>query len=198
MSYISTANNLYANKPRALMPETDQPFKTKFQSDEELKNLYVNNYTAVEHFVLQNSGSVEDAKDIYQEAFLAVWRNLQLNKFAPQFDGALGAYLIQIARNKWIDHLRSSRYKKTLPLPENQESLMTIEETNDTTIDKIKNIKEQFRQLGEQCKDLLERFYYEKQPLKEIAAALNWTEATAKNNKYRCMERLRALIKNQH
>jgi DNA-directed RNA polymerase specialized sigma24 family protein len=30
--------------------------------------------------------------------------------------------------------------------------------------------------------------------LKEIAKDMGWTEATAKNNKYRCMEKLRSMI----
>ena len=167
----------------------------KSNNERALKDLYVANYKKVERFVKDNSGSEEDARDIYQEAFIAMWRNIQLNKFNPVTENSIEAYLFQIAKYKWLDHLRSSAVKKTTTLSDHYENMMTFEELNDNDVQLLTVIKEKFKQLGSSCRDLLTRFYYRKQSLKKIAAALDWTEATAKNNKYRCMERLRALIK---
>lgn len=159
-----------------------------------LRQLYTAIYPKVEKYILQNSGSTEQAKDIYQEAFIALWRNVQLDKFTPTGDGAINAYLFQIAKNKWLDHLRSATINKTVSLKENHHEVMTFEEYNDKDTERINSIKENFKQLGDNCKELLTRFYYKKQSLKEIADVLEWTEATAKNNKYRCMERLRNMM----
>jgi RNA polymerase sigma factor (sigma-70 family) len=159
-----------------------------------MQQFYVDNYAPVQLFVLQNNGTTDDAKDIYQEAYLSMWRNIQLDKFHPEHEGALEAYLFRIARNKWLDQLRTLRNKNNSSLEPEHEKLMTFEEIDDDTESRIKMLKAGFRQLGENCRKLLKRFYYKKEPLKLIAEDNNWTEATAKNNKYRCMEKLRNII----
>ena len=59
----------------------------------------------------------------------------------------------------------------------------------------INTVKNHFDNLGENCKEVLSRFYYNKQSLKIIGQQFDWTEATARNNKYRCLQRLRELLK---
>ncbi|HTN46829.1 MAG TPA: sigma-70 family RNA polymerase sigma factor [Flavipsychrobacter sp.] len=166
----------------------------KANNEKVLQQLYTANYGNVERYVLQNSGSVDEAKDIFQEAFIAAWRNIQLDKFVPAGENSLNGYLFQIAKHKWMDHLRSTTVKKTTTLDENLDDAMTFEEVSDNDVQRIKSIREQFKNLGDNCRELLVRFYYKKQALKDIATALKWTEATAKNNKYRCMEKLRTLV----
>lgn len=160
-----------------------------------MQQFYVYNFGRVKQFVLQNNGNTDDAKDIYQEAYLAVWRNIKMDKFDPKHNGALEAYLFQIARHKWLDHLRSLRYKNTASWKPEHEVLTNFEEIDDKTVERIRSMKACFRQLGENCRRLLTRFYYDKESMKDIAEDMGWTEATAKNNKYRCMERLREMMK---
>lgn len=160
-----------------------------------LKELYVANYHRVENYIIKNSGSIEHAKDIYQEAFIAMWRNVQLDQFMPANAGSLNNYLFTIAKNKWLDYLRTQKIKKNVKLDDGYEELMTIEETDDITIKRLARVKEKFKALGDNCRNLLKRFYYGRESLKSIAAVFNWTEATAKNNKYRCIEKLRSLLK---
>ncbi|HMR82350.1 MAG TPA: sigma-70 family RNA polymerase sigma factor [Niabella sp.] len=160
-----------------------------------LKELYVANYHRVEDYVIKNSGSTEHAKDIYQEAFTALWRNVQLDKFMPANAGSLNNYLFTIAKNKWLDYLRTVKVKKNIKLDDEYAELMSIEETDDITIKRLTLVKEKFKALGDNCRNLLKRFYYGRESLKSIAAVFNWTEATAKNNKYRCIEKLRSLLK---
>ena len=162
-----------------------------------LKMLYQDNFYKVEKYVLNNNGSVDQAKDIYQEAFIAVWRNIQLDKFIPENENALSGYLYKVAKNKWLDHLRSAHYKKMTAINEN------IAEVADDIIPEkeekyIEDVKKQFKLLGKNCQDVLTRFYYEKESMKEIAEQYQWTEATARNNKYRCLQKLRDLIKNKN
>ena len=84
-----------------------------------LKQLYQDNYRKIEIYILQNSGSMHQAKDTYQEAFLAMYQNIKAGKFTPSNETATQGYLYQIAKNKWRDFLRSSQYKKTAPLLDN-------------------------------------------------------------------------------
>ena len=166
----------------------------KANDEDALKSLYEDNYFKIEMYVLNNNGTSQDAKDIFQEAFIAVWRNIQLDKFYPENEGALQGYIYRIAKNKWLDHLRSAHYKKTIKLKDAENSL-TEDELPDEEVQYISEVKKKFRELGKNCREVLARFYYKKQSMKTIAEEFKWTEATAKNNKYRCLQRLRELLK---
>ena len=53
--------------------------------------------------------------------------------------------------------------------------------------------------LGEPCKSLLEAFYMEKRSMQEIAASFGYTNAeNAKNQKYKCLVRLKKLFFSQY
>jgi DNA-directed RNA polymerase specialized sigma24 family protein len=53
--------------------------------------------------------------------------------------------------------------------------------------------------LGEPCKSLLESFYIEKKSMDEIASLFGYTNAdNAKNQKYKCLMRLKKLFFSQY
>jgi RNA polymerase sigma factor (sigma-70 family) len=167
----------------------------KANDEKVLKHLYKSGYNKVERYVLTNKGSAEQAKDIYQEAFIAVWRNIQLDKFQPQSESALSGYLYQIAKNKWIDYLRSAHHKNMFRSGEVENSFEQADELPEEQLEYINDVKFGFRQLNDNCKEVLTRFYYRNESMKTISEAMDWTEATARNNKYRCLERLREIVK---
>lgn len=161
-----------------------------------LKQLYVNNFRKTEHYILKNSGSQNEAKDIYQEAFISMWNNVKNDSFIPKNDSALQGYLYQIAKNKWLDVLKSKRFKSTQSLTEERILFLKQDETkeNDDFDKKINTTMSAFKVLGQPCKDLLKTFYFEKKSLRDIASALNIEESSVRNKKYRCMEKLRATV----
>ncbi|MDA3613561.1 RNA polymerase sigma factor [Polluticaenibacter yanchengensis] len=170
--------------------------KFDFNNETTLQNIYIKNYHKIEKYVVDNSGTKDDAKDLYQEAFIALWRNIQLNKFMPANEAEVTAYLYTIARNKWLDVLRTARHKnekKSIEI----ETLPEIKQDDIKTDleNEIKAVSTQFKKLGQNCKEVLTKFYFKKESLKAIGEQFGWTEATAKNNKYRCLQHLRALVK---
>ena len=177
---------------------SEQSFLSTLRSNEGnlLKHLYAEGFDTVRQYVLRNSGSEDDVHDIYQEAFLATWRNLQLLRFSPQNRQAFGAYLLRIAKNKWIDELRKRKSsRKSLQIyPESDEK----DRYDDEVDEYIDAVRRNYGKLGERCKELLERFYFREQRLREIAAHFGWSEASAKNNKYRCLKELRESVINEH
>ncbi len=158
-----------------------------------LKKLYQDNYKKVEIYILQNSGSMPHAKDIYQEAFLAMYQNIKAGKFSPTNETALQGYLYLIAKNKWTDFLRSSKFKKTSSLADNhQTSDESLDpELNYESDEKLETTMRAFGALGPDCKELLTQFYYQKKSLRDIASELNLGEASTRNKKYRCIQKLR-------
>jgi RNA polymerase sigma factor (sigma-70 family) len=174
--------------------EVDFIEKLKRNDDQALRSFYAANYPRVQQYVMENSGTGADARDIYQEAFIAVWRNIQLDKFRPAGDGSLQQYLVRVAKNKWLDVLRQRKKHSAVLLSADIEEIQVAEEEV-VTEDRLHELKEAFRGLGTQCRDVLTRFYFKKESLRDIAAFYSWTEATAKNNKYRCIQKLRQFLK---
>lgn len=173
-----------------------QTLLSAFRNNDEkaLKILYQNSYHKVERYVLENNGSISEAKDIFQEAFIALWRNIQLDRFQPQHDASLNAYLFSIARNKWLDHLRNAKRNQTISITIESNGIENIQELTEEESRSLKGIKESLKMLGDVCREVLKRFYYRRQSMRTIAEEMNWTEATARNNKYRCLQQLRKYV----
>ena len=168
----------------------------RIKSDDEvtLKNLYTSNYRLMERYVLRHSGSVDDAKDTYQEAFLAVWRNVQLGRFVPSVESDFAYYLTRVVKNKWIDSLRKAKGKRTIPIEDVQTDSIAMEENTDEVDGYIDNVRQQYKNLGNRCRELLAGFYFKRKSLRDIASEFGWTESSAKNNKYRCLKQLREMV----
>lgn len=165
--------------------------------EESLAEIYTANYPAVEKYILANSGTREDAKDIYQETFLAFWRNVQLNRFELQHENSVSSYLMRIAKYKWIDVLRKNDKIKLTAVDTDHADDTGIYRLEQEDEQYLLQVKKHYKNMGEPCKELLYRFYFKKEMLRQIAAHFSWTEATAKNNKYRCLLKLRNLVLNK-
>lgn len=163
-----------------------------------LKKLYQENYRKIEIFILKNNGSMPQAKDTYQEAFIAMYQNVKADKFVPANESAIQGYLYQIAKNKWTDFLRSSRYKRTAKMTNetqlNDPDTSEIEYEIYSESNSAQNtVMQAFERMGAECKKLLEVFYFQKKSMREIAETLEIGEASARNKKYRCLQKLREL-----
>lgn len=167
----------------------------KANNERVLHKLYTENFYKTEQYILRNSGTMPQAKDTYQEAFITVWRNIKDGKFVPENETAVQGYLYQIAKYKWLDFLRSSRYKKTTPFEplENNFDMDISESIDKESEKKRKQTMKAFEKLGVECKKLLTDFYYNKKSMRKIASEFEIEEASARNKKYRCINKLRAL-----
>lgn len=182
--------------PDTLKEHTEQNRLTAIRENDEvvMKAFYRENYPKVETYVLNNSGTSDEAKDIYQEAFIAMWRNIQLGRFKQHAGTSLEGYLYQVAKYKWLDHLRTAKRRQVVPLAAETNGFK-MPELSENEQELLMLITTKMKLLGEMCREVLDRFYYQKQSMRTISEAMNWTEATAKNNKYRCLQRLRELLK---
>ena len=128
-----------------------------------------------------------------------MYQNIKANKFTPTNESALQGYLYQIAKNKWTDFLRSSRYKNTSQMSESfhlkdEDNTLSEFDISEEEFNPQNLVMEAFNQLGDECKKLLEVYYFQKKSLREIAAVFHIGEASARNKKYRCIQKLRNLV----
>ncbi len=146
--------------------------------------------------VQKNSGSEDDAMDIFQEGLVAMWTNITQGKFELKENTRLSTYLYSLCRNIWISRLRKVKPGMTIEIKDEHSDLMDVDDQEEQyTL--IRTLEKQLLKLNEACQQLLKQFYYEKSSLKDIALSMNITEKTAKNNKYRCMQSLRSYYENR-
>lgn len=156
-----------------------------------LSQFYAEQFPTVRSFVLRNSGNSSDAQDVFQEAMMAAWLNLKENKYSSKEGGKYGAYVYRIAKNKWLDRLRSAEHRNVnniMSEVSDRISEITEEESTSERIDYLQSI---YAQLDEKCRQILDKFYYEKKSLEAIAKDLKYDVGSIRTMKYRCMMKLR-------
>lgn len=147
----------------------------------------------VQSWVLKNSGTQEDALDLFQEAVIVFYQKFQGGEF--QLKGRLSTYLFEICKRQWYNQLnRRLKYEKssanTLEMDQRQESFSVEISTSRPSLRSY--ITEALEKLGDPCKSLLEASIYLKRTMKEIARDFNYADAhSARQQKLRCMKRLR-------
>lgn len=147
--------------------------------------------------------SPEDASDVYQEAFLRVYRNLH----SFRFDCSFHTWLYRIVTNLCLDHLRKRKVRK-------EES--TTLHTPDGPLDRMEIVTEEraegnpqrrllSRQLGDRIRIALgeltprermvfEMRHYSGMRLRVIGEVLGTSEEAAKNCLFRATQKMRAAL----
>jgi RNA polymerase sigma factor (sigma-70 family) len=179
--------------------------KIKYTSDESLIQgilcsderaltyLYKEYAEMVNHLILSNSGSKDDADDIFQDTIIILYEKIKSGAFVLR--SSLKAYIYSVSRNLWLYKLRQMSRDSKL-----NESFMIIPDDNINADsfyeenEKQNKITEYIRLLGESCKKILLLFYYEKLSTKEIAIKMNLAGSDyVKTQKYRCLQKLKSL-----
>ena len=156
--------------------------------------LYRQYYGLVESLVVTNSGAREDAADIFHDGLIVLFNQVKQGSF--QLKSTLKTYLYSICRNLWLMKLR--RGKKETRLEEKHESLQIAEDHFQTLemTEKKNLIVQLLQELNEDCRKILELFYFRKMKMEQIRQMLNLAnEQVAKNKKSRCMKSIRSKVK---
>lgn len=137
---------------------------------------------SVKKYICSNNGTTDDAKDIFQDALVILYKNVQAGSF--NLTVPLTTYMLGVVKNLWLQELRR---RNKMPVTGEQTEIPEI------TITEEKNFataKAAFNLLGERCRKLLIMFYFKKRSYKELASFLGFgDERTAKNQKYRCLQK---------
>ena len=147
----------------------------------------------------------EDARDIYQESFLRVYKNLHRFRFECSFY----TWLYRIVTNVALDHLRrrTSRREDQAPVPEDAEGgtrdFFDRQPEQRAGANPERNLLGQ--ELGEQIASALNRLsprermvfemkHYQGLKLRAIGDMLGTSEETVKNSLFRATRKLRASL----
>lgn len=178
------------------LPESVLYQKLKNGDEQAFRILYSSTFPFVKQYVMDNNGKEEDAEDVFQDGIVALWDNINQGKFEMRNDVKISSYLTKICRYRWLERLKSAGYRKLTKMPDHfeKEDVETNLLSELISKEEINHFEEKFHELGDRCQMILKLFYYEKKSMVEIAEIMDMQPASVKNEKYRCMERLKKLF----
>ena len=151
----------------------------------------------VQALIVNNNGTAEDAKDVFKEAMVVLYEKATSGVF--ELNCQLKTYLYSVSRRLWLRRLQQqSRYL----LSDTEAEYVSVEEdaeAHERRDLEFRLMEKAINGIGEPCKSLLEAFYIHKRGMQEIATAFGYTNAdNAKNQKYKCLVRLKKLFFTQY
>lgn len=168
-------------------------------SDDALTQVYRRFYPMVLHFVTSNSGSEDDARDIYQEVLIVIYEKVKSGSL--ELHCQLKTYVYSVGRRLWLKQLaqRSRFMVRDVDTPVSDE--LALEQINDDLIDHEERdrqfdlMADSLDRLGEPCRTLLDDFYIQHLSMQAITEKFGYTNAdNAKTQKYKCLMRLKRLF----
>ena len=185
-------------------PQVDSLIRAAQAGDQDAFEQLVRTYDqSVLRLAMNLLRSPEDARDVYQEAFLRVYKNLHSFRFECSFH----TWLYRIVTNICLDQLRKRKVRK-------EES--AVMETAEGTLDRMDSFQEDApeadperrmwnRQLRERIEGALagltprermvfELRHYQGLRLRNIGEILGTTEEAAKNCLFRATQKMRAVL----
>lgn len=173
-----------------------EQIRTKTNPNQAISQLYSQHYGMLEHYILQNSGSDDDAADLVQEVMLVFIKMVTEGKYRGE--AAIKSFLYSICRNLWITELR--KRKSTAARHDRYEVEKDQLDTNiSEQISKNENLKfvmDLFEKLGEKCQQILTLFYFDEYSMKEICDKMDFSsDQVLRNKKYKCLQSLTDQVK---
>ncbi|MBA4166167.1 MAG: sigma-70 family RNA polymerase sigma factor [Chitinophagaceae bacterium] len=159
-----------------------------------IETIYSRHFAMIQSLIINNNGATDDARDIFQEAMIVLYEKSKTPDFVLHCQ--LKTYIYSVCRRLWLRRLAQS--KRFIPEIQEMENTVPVEE--DIEGQELRNqeflvMEKALAGLGEPCKSLLEAFYLQKKNMSEIAGSFGYTNPeNAKNQKYKCLMRLRKLF----
>jgi len=179
---------------------SDEEIINKIQSVEERENdiafkyLYKQNYRMIERFIALNNGNDEDSGDVFQDSLIILYNRVKQKQF--DLSCTIKTYLYSVCRNIWLDKLRSNKIHSRI-LNDNRPFIDVQEDFTALLLndEKRNRIMDLLNKLGEECRNILYYFYYDRLNMLEIARRMDLSsDQAAKNKKYKCMKKLREMV----
>lgn len=143
---------------------------------------------SVARSVLGNAATREDMEEIVSDAFVSLWRAAaRLDETRP-----LKGYLAAITRHAAIDRLRRERPEDPLP----EDDVLTADEAQGPEAEALRReqaeiLRRLLLEMAADDREIFVRFYYYRQPVREIASRMDMNESTVKARLSRGRKKLR-------
>ncbi len=175
--------------------ELTEALRSDSNPDEAIRYLYRSRFSQTVAYVKQNSGTQEDAEDIFQEVVLVFIEILKKDKFRAE--SSVSTFLYALTRNLWLNELKKRGKSKLRD--ELFEKGRDITDADVSHLIVNRELKTELMQLvgslGETCKKILTAFYFDNLAMKDILKNLDYeNEQVVRNKKYKCLKQLEQMM----
>ncbi|WP_028978306.1 RNA polymerase sigma factor [Sporocytophaga myxococcoides] len=175
-------------------------FIAQGNDNQALSLIYKYSLPKIRKYILNNNGTEDDVRDIFQDTMVTFYRQVKSGKFNEEFE--IDGFLYTVARNLYIKHVTRYSNKNV----RNSDTELVIEDASSEDLlqqiigeEKRVIINNLFAELGGTCAELLKLVVFNNFNLKEIAEKMGFSnEGVAKTKSYKCRQRLIKLLKENH
>ncbi|MFK7905087.1 MAG: RNA polymerase sigma factor [Chitinophagales bacterium] len=171
-------------------PHTDQFFIDGIANNNSLilKKIYQRYSHTIYTFIKDNKGSIEDAKDIFQEGLVVIYKMTKKRKVT--LTSSFLTFLHSICRRLWWSKLRKGKhFVQVDSIPPNTQSESSVEQRY-IDDERYGFYQEKMQDLPSKQRQVLE-LYLEGKKMREIASIAGLkNESYAKKYKYKCKQLL--------
>ncbi len=159
-----------------------------------LQYVYDSCFPLVLKMVVKNSGNKDEADDLFQDAVVVLFENVNTGNF--ELKSSVSTYIYSVSWRLWLKRLKQKgKQMKVMPetsdFPDVEKEILVYEEEER----RFEKLGKSIDQLGEPCKSLLQDFYINGLNMQELADKFSYTNPeNAKNQKYKCLQRLRKMF----
>ena len=149
----------------------------------------------------------DDAKDIYQEVFLRVFKGLKRFQFKSEFS----TWLFRITTNVCLTHSSKTRKKKFVSIneesdnDENSNEILQLPDEENSTPDRLaekseikKVVNEAMEKLSPKQKMIFTLKHYEGYKIREIAEMMDIGEGTVKKTLFEAVHKMKSQLQNYY
>lgn len=163
--------------------------------NESIRIIYRRFYPGLSWYVINNSGTGEDAKDIFQEVVVSFIHLVQAGKFRGE--SSVRTFLFSMNRHAWLNELkkrsralaREERFEREQDRQVRDVSFFIADKEARQLLDQL------IAKLGENCRKILTLCYFENRAMREMVEILEYeNEQVVRNKKYKCLKQLREII----
>lgn len=158
-----------------------------------LKAIYYTYFPSIKRLIEDNNGSEQDAKDIFQEAIIIIYRKIKAGNL--KIHTSFKAYIFAACQKLWLKELLARNEKM-----ENLAIFLEYQSTPEINLDEYTKHKQyqlyqkHFKRLEKGCQETL-RMFLDEISFKEIAKKLGTSYDYIRIKKTRCKEQLIRYIK---
>jgi RNA polymerase sigma factor (sigma-70 family) len=176
-------------------PDQELLANLKLDNQKAIKEIYRSNYSAVEAMILKNSGTKDDAKDVFQDAMIVLYKNVRKIDF--ELTSSIKTYLYSVSWRMWMQRIKKvKKMDQVLLSYDEQVEPVEFDFPLEKPDNQLQSVIEILEKVGKNCLEILKRYYFNKEDFEVIAESLGYASGqVVREQKYRCIKRVREKMK---
>ncbi len=148
-----------------------------------LEKIYKTSLPEVVKYIKRNSGTLDDAKDVFQEGILIIYNKVMQDKLV--LTTSFHVFLFSVCKRIWLKKLKKKSNKEVTLESDWEFGYEEQYEERFLKTQKWALFNQKFQELTEECRKVL-KLLFNGFSGKEIAETMGYTEEYAKRKKYKC------------